>query len=82
VDDVCWYLTYGLDKSSKHEPINERRYGNRTWYDAAVHKFPMFNENETKAIITYLEYKKELGEESSDKEAIEQALECYWFKKG
>ncbi len=79
--DVCWYLTYGLDESSKREPINERRYGNRTWYDSAVHKFSMFNGKETEAIIAYLEYKKDLGEELSDKEAIEQALDCYWLKK-
>ena len=81
--DVYWYLTHGLEELSKKECINPRRYGNRTWYDQATYKYSIFNEMEVRAIITYLEFKKKYDEEllDSDKKAIQQALENYWYNR-
>jgi hypothetical protein len=80
--DVCGHLTHGLSESSKKKYVNKRRYGNRTWYDAKIYKFSMFNESKTKAITAYLEYKLLSDELSkSDKRDIKQALECYWYKR-
>ena len=79
--EVFQRLTHGLDDSSKNECINPRRYGNRTWYDEAIHKFSMFNKKEVTAIVAYLEFKKEYDEELLDyeKEEIQQALKNYWY---
>src|SRR5947209_3726189 len=45
--DPVFALTHGLDGASRGQKINPRRYGNRTWFDHARHKFAMFNAGET-----------------------------------
>ena len=82
--DVWWYLCHGLKNSSQFEYINPKRYGNRTWYDAAVYKFSMFDENEVRAIIYFLEHHLETENDDlldSAKNTIKEALECYWYSR-
>lgn len=47
-------LTYGLENESRGQKINPRRYGERTWFEHARHKFAMFNAQEAAAIVIYL----------------------------
>ncbi len=70
-------LTYGLTGESRNEVIGP---GERTWLDAALYKFSMFNKEEAGAIVAYLEFKMENGD-SPDKPRIREALENYWLKK-
>ena len=79
--DVCFNFTHGMDKSSRRQLINPRRYGNRTWFDAATYKYSMFNLIEVKAIIAYLEFKKEQEYLDSSKRTIQEALDNYWYKR-
>ena len=81
--DICYHLCYGLDDLSGKEKINPRRYGERTWYDAALYKFSMFNREEVNAIVSFLQVKKEDTDNIfvSEKYRIEQALINYWLKK-
>lgn len=72
-------LTHGLDQRSRHEKINPRRYGERTWLDHARHKFAMFNAAERAAIAAYLACRLE-GDEITgfERQSIREALQSYW----
>lgn len=77
--NVVFALTHGLDNASREERINPRRYGERTWFEHARHKFAMFNVEEVKAIVSYLQYK--LGTDAIthyEKGHIDEALRNYW----
>ena len=54
--DPVFHLTNGLDDESRNKPINSKRYGERTWFDHARHRFSMFNLAEVRAIIAYLRF--------------------------
>ncbi len=72
-------LTLGLDARSRSERINPRRYGERTWSDAAHYRFAMFTKTEAAAIAAYLRFKKDSGE--CERRNIEEALEYYWLPR-
>lgn len=77
--DVVFALTHGIDNASRHEKINPRRYGERTWFEHARHKFAMFNRQEVGAIAAYLIYKRDAsGVADFEKARISEALENYW----
>jgi hypothetical protein len=77
--DVVFALTHGLDKKSRGERINPRRYGERTWFEHARHKFAMFNAQEAGAIVGYLRYKCAMDSVTGyEKRLIIEALENYW----
>jgi hypothetical protein len=72
-------LTHGLDNKSRGERINPKRYGERTWFEHARHKFAMFNAQEAKAIVSYLRYKAATDALTDyEKGRINEALEIYW----
>ncbi len=77
--DVVFALTHGLDGESRNQKINPRRYGERTWFEHARHKFAMFNAQEAAAIVCYLTYKCETGAITDYERArINEALDNYW----
>lgn len=77
--DPVFHLTHGLDSESRDKRINPRRYGERTWFDHARHKFAMFNEDERSAIASYLRYKRDTDALTDlEKRQIEEALHTYW----
>lgn len=77
--NVVFALTHGFDNESRGKTINPRRYGERTWFEHARHKFAMFNAEQVAAIVGYLRYK--LGTDlltNFEKAFINEALENYW----
>lgn len=77
--DVVFALTHGLDGESRHQKINPRRYGERTWFEHARHKFAMFDAREAGAIVEYLTYKREASAVTDfEKARINEALNYYW----
>ncbi len=70
-------LTHGLTEESKNKVIGP---GERTWWDSAVYRFSIFNQEECQAIVAYLEFKMENGD-SPDKPRVKEALENYWYKR-
>jgi hypothetical protein len=50
--DLVYHLTHGPDNTSRDKKINPRRYGERTWFDHARHKFSMLNREESAAIAS------------------------------
>jgi hypothetical protein len=77
--DPTFYLCHGLDDESKNRFVNRRRYGERTWFQVAQHKFAMFNQSEAKAIVAYLRHKAE--HEEVRREFVESALKNYWLAR-
>lgn len=77
--DPVFHLTHGLDESSRRERINPRRYGERTWFEHARHKFSVFNRDEVAAIIAYLTYKRESDRVESQR--IDEGLKNYWHER-
>jgi hypothetical protein len=77
--DVVFALTHGFDNKSRGERINPRRYGERTWFEHARHKFAVFDLQQAKAIASYLRYKL-VGDAITDfqKAQIREALDNYW----
>jgi hypothetical protein len=77
--DPVFHLTHGLDRDSRDEKINPRRYGERTWFDHARHKFAMFNARERAAIAAYLGYKRDTDALTGlEKSRIDDAVNSYW----
>ena len=74
-----FYLTHGLESSTRGKRINFLRYGFQTWWDEACRKFSMFTQPQAVAITAYLQYKLHRGDGLD--EDIEQALEHYWLKR-
>ncbi len=77
--DPVFHLTHGLTDASRHERINPRRYGERTFFDAARYKFAMFTQEESAAIVAYLRFRAE--SEGFHLAGIEQALRNYWVHR-
>ena len=74
-----FHLTHGLDESSRRERINPRRYGERTWFDHARHKFAMFDRAESAAIVAYLAWKRD--DDECERRRIDEALGNYWNER-
>jgi len=73
------HLTLGLDESSRRERINPRRYGERTWFEHAQHKFAIFNREETAAIVGYLTLRRDADD--FERQRIDEALRNYWYER-
>lgn len=58
--------------------LNPRRYGAMTHGDYARYRLSIFTREEAKAIVAYLEYKREADPYRIDEEAINGALGLFW----
>jgi hypothetical protein len=74
-----FYLTHGLDDSSRGELIEPRLLGRRTWFDEKRHRFSVFRAEEASAIVAYLVLKRDSDE--SSRQMIDQALQNYWNER-
>ncbi len=77
--DPVHSLTNGLDDVSRHEKVNSRRYGDRTWLEAARYRLSVFTRQEARAILAYLEWRAERDE--FERERIGQAIRNYWSER-
>ncbi len=77
--DPVFHLCHGLEDESRSERVNPRRYGERTWFQEAQHKFAMFNRAEVRAIVAYLKFKGENDE--FQRAGVDQALRNYWLDR-
>ena len=74
-----FHLTHGLTDTARAERINPRRYGERTWFEAARHRLAVFDKAQAMAIVAYLEFKREADELA--RASIDQALANYWRRR-
>ena len=77
--DPVSHVTHGLTDDGRGERVNPRRYGERTWFDEKGHRFTVFDREQVRAIVSYLELKCETDEFLC--EAIDQALANYWSRR-
>jgi hypothetical protein len=74
--DVAFHLIHGLDNETSGKRINPRRFGDRTWFEDARHKFAVFSRDEAAAIVAYLKLKRE--SDGFQRQSIDEALRNYW----
>ena len=74
-----FHLTHGLTDTARAERVNPRRYGDRTWFEAACHKLAVFDKTQASTIVAYLEFKRESDE--FERERIDQALANFWRRR-
>jgi hypothetical protein len=77
--DPVFHLCHRLDDASRDEKVNSRRYGERTWFDEAIHKFAMFTRPQAAAIVAYLRFISERDE--YEQPVIDEALRNYWLSR-
>ena len=91
--DPVFHLTHGFsDKIVKlpagertyaktigrSEFVNPRRYGAMTWQDYARCKLSVFTREEARAIVAYLEYRRDADSSGLSADEINAALDCFW----
>jgi len=76
-----FHLWHGLVDDQRDTPVNERRYGSWTWYEAVSDRFRGFAPAEVAAIVAYMRYKSEHDQLGVDRPMIEQALRNYWLAR-
>lgn len=74
--DPAFHLWHGLDDATRGEALNPRRYGDRTWMDAKMHKFSVFSREQAAVILRYLQ--RRAANDDFDRAQIEQAIDAYW----
>jgi hypothetical protein len=77
--DPCFHLWHGLEDKARATPLNPRRYGARTWFEAMSHKHSTFRPAEAAAIVAYLRFRSEGDPFRRDE--IEQAIRNFWAKR-
>ena len=65
-------------KNGKSTLINPRRYGAATVNDYARYRLSVFTQEESAAIVAYLEYKRNYTPNSPNRPRIDAALEVFW----
>ena len=73
-----FHLTHGLDESSRREPINPQRYGDKRWADFARERFGTFSHEQAAAVVAYLTLK---SPNECERNRIEEALRNYWNER-
>jgi hypothetical protein len=91
--DPVFHLTHGFsDKIVKlpagertyaktigrSEFVNPRRYGAMTWQDHARCRLSVFTREEARAIVAYLEYKRDADSSGLNTDEINAALDGFW----
>ena len=61
--------------------LNPKRYGAMTWSDYARHRLSVFTREEAKAIVAYMNYKREQDTTGLDKARIDAALQEFWLDR-
>lgn len=71
-----FHLTHGLTDATRAKRVNARRYGDRTWFQAAQYKFSVFSRAQAAAIAAYLAHKA--AGDALERKHVGQALASYW----
>ena len=94
--DPLFHLTHGFSDRTTEVPgngrtfeirhgksafINPRRYGAITSHDYARFRLSIFTREEARAIVAYLEYKRDSDPDAIDRKAIDAALESFWLQR-
>jgi hypothetical protein len=61
--------------------LNPKRFGAMTWADSARHRLSVFTREEAKAIVAYMNYKREHDTTGLHKPRIDAALKEFWLDR-
>lgn len=61
--------------------INPRLYGAMTWRDYALQRLSVFTREEARAIVAYLEYRRDADPHGINREDINAALNQFWRRR-
>lgn len=61
--------------------LGPRRYGAITWEDASRHRLAVFCREEAAAIVSYLEFRRDIYELGTDRPRIVSALTRFWRER-
>jgi hypothetical protein len=75
--EPLFHLWHGLDDDRRNEPVNVRRFGGWTWFEAISERMDAFAVAEVRVIVDYMRYKAD--RDSFARPKIEQALRNYWL---
>ncbi len=96
VADPVFHVTHGFSDTAvqvptpervfvmRHGPsafINPQRYGAATWFDYARYRLSVFTREEARAIVAYLECRREADADGMNYAAIEAALQGFWRER-
>ena len=94
--DPVFHLTHGFSDNvvklpigervyektiGRSEFVNPRRYGAITWQDYARCRLSVFTREEARAIVAYLEYKRDTDSRGLNAGDINVALDTFWLKR-
>ena len=77
--DPVFYLCHAFTDARRDQPLNPRRYGRRTWFDAVSHRMSTFTPDEARAIVAYLRWRE--AKDDFDRATIDQAIRHYWNER-
>ncbi len=77
--DPLFHLWHGLDDEKRGQPVNPRRYGDLTWFQATSRRLDAFTAAETVAIVAYMRFEAALDDSVRPK--VEEALRNFWRPK-
>jgi hypothetical protein len=96
IANPLFHLTYGFSDTNVRIPtragdtlvwngksqfVNPRRYGATTFYDYSRYRLSAFTREEARAILGYLEYKRDSDPNDFEKGCIDAALQSYWLER-
>ncbi len=61
--------------------INPRLYGAMTWHDYALQRLSVFTREEARAIVAYLEYRRDADPHEINRDDINAALDHFWRRR-
>ena len=67
--------------TGKSTLINPRLYGAMTWHDYALQRLSVFTREEARAIVAYLEYRRDTDPHGINQEDINAALDQFWHRR-
>lgn len=70
-----------IRNTGKDSYVNPRRYGGMTFYDYSQYRLSIFTREESQAIVSYLNYKRDRSPINLEKEGIEAALNIFWMNR-
>ncbi len=94
--DPLFHLTHGFSSIAIVVPVesktfrrstggdvllNPRRYGAMTWGDYARQRLSVFTREESKAIVEYMNWRRDRDEMGLDRSSIEAALKQFWLDR-
>jgi hypothetical protein len=79
--DPLFHLWHGLDDEKRDRPVNPRRYGSWTWFEAISGRLGGFTRAESEAVVAYMRWRADRDRYGFDRSRVEEALRSFWLPR-